>query len=192
MRHGGHRWRARAEVDEALVNELGVREGMVVVDVGSGAGRFAIPMARRVGPGGLVYAIDVDREALDELEKWAREEGLENVRAILADATAGLPLGSSVADLVLMANVLHDFVRAGAGDRVVREAHRVLKPGGLLDVVEFKKDVVAMGPPPWLRIEPSEVIEIARAEGFEVAEVKELGRTHYLVKLVKPSAIARF
>lgn len=187
MWHGRwHGW-AHFKVDENLINELSISEGMTVIDIGSGPGRFSIPIARRVGSRGIVYAIDIDQEALDLLSERAAREGLSNIKTIRADVTAGLPIGSSVADLALMANVLHGFIHEGSGDKVVRETYRVLKPNGVLAVIEFKKSLTSMGPPVWLRVEPKMVIEIAETAGFRTVELKDFGQTHYMLKFVKPA-----
>ncbi|PVU73860.1 hypothetical protein DDW07_00940, partial [Acidilobus sp. SCGC AC-742_E15] len=113
-----------------MLSALDLKEGMIVADLGSGPGRFTIPIAKAVGAKGKVYAIDIDEGSLKELSEAARSEGLSNVETIRADLTKGIPLPESHLDLVFMANVLHDLVHSGTGDFIIKEVERVLKPGG--------------------------------------------------------------
>ena len=185
MGHHGHR--GLFAVPSEWFSLLELKEGEIVVDVGSGPGRFAIPIAKIVGPSGKVYAIDIDEGALNDVRERASQEGLTNVVAVRADAVEGLPLPAGTADLVLMANVLHDFVRSGHGLRVLGEVARVLKGGGRLAVFEFAKRFTAFGPPPWIRVSPEEVIELATAAGFELSKrVDDIGHSHYFLMFRKP------
>jgi ubiquinone/menaquinone biosynthesis C-methylase UbiE len=110
---------------------------MTVVDIGSGPGRFTIPIAKLIAPG-EVYAIDVDEDSLEELQRRAKEEGMTNVNVVRADVTKGIPLPEGLADLALLANVLHDFIHEGASQVVLSNVKRLLKPGGRVAVFEFK------------------------------------------------------
>src|SRR5512136_2514101 len=69
-----------------ILAAIGLSAGMVFVDVGCGEGYFALPAARRVGPGGKVYAADINADAVAALREQARAEGLTNLSA---DVKAG-------------------------------------------------------------------------------------------------------
>ncbi len=92
-----------------------------------------------------------------------------------------------MADIVIMANVLHDFIHEGVSQAVLRTAVRLLKRGGRLAVYEFKKGSLSFGPPQWLRVDPEKVIEELRAAGLASIDViQNVNETHYLVIGVKP------
>jgi Methylase involved in ubiquinone/menaquinone biosynthesis len=118
---------------------------MIVADLGSGPGRFTIPIAKAVGGKGKVYAIDIDEGSLKELSEAARSEGLSNVETIRADLTKGIPLPESRLDLVFMANVLHDLVHSGRGDFIIKEVERVLKPGAPLLCLSSRSPLPYLG-----------------------------------------------
>ncbi len=182
------RWMTRhlmthMHIDDAEINKLGLQEGMKVADVGSGPGRYSIPMARRVGSKGIVYAIDIDEEALNMLEQSAKGEGLNNIITIRADVTHGIPLDASSVDMVLMANVLHDFHHEGLSVPVLRETYRILRSDGRLVVIERKKDA-PFGPPYWLRLEPEEVNRLISSVGFKVLGLDEVNG-NYIVMAIK-------
>ncbi len=164
-----------------IIKQLPLSPGINVADIGSGPGRFSIPIAQLVKPG-KVYAIDVDEESLSLLSSEAARLGVDNIEVIRADVTKGVPLPDSSIDLALMANVFHDFVHEGSASKVLSETLRVLKPEGLLAIVEFKKDVTLFGPPPWLRLSPDEVISVLSSNGFKLKDGPTgASGTHYIL-----------
>jgi ubiquinone/menaquinone biosynthesis C-methylase UbiE len=112
----------------------GVTGGGTWADLGAGTGAFTLALAELVGPGGEVIAVDRDRGALRGLERALRPGGA-TVRTLGADFTKPIDLASL--DGVVMANSLH-FVHDKAP--VLALVHRMLKPSGLLLLVDYDAD----------------------------------------------------
>jgi ubiquinone/menaquinone biosynthesis C-methylase UbiE len=147
---------------DQIMDALGIADGAVVADVGAGGGWFTVRLARRVGPNGLVYAEDVQRQMADAIERRVSREGLANVRTIVGlDADPGLPEGQI--DAVLMVDAYHEVK-----DRVelMRNIARALRPGGRLGIVDFRKDGWGPGPPMDERIVADTVVADARLAGL--------------------------
>lgn len=88
-----------------VMDEIGIRRGMTVADVGAGDGWFTFYLADRVGPSGRVIAEDIDARAMDALRERCAEQRLSNVSVVVGDREdPTLPVGS--VDVVLMVNVL--------------------------------------------------------------------------------------
>ena len=71
-------WEARCNIyqpPEKVMDAIGVKSGMVIGEVGAGRGRYVVPMARRVGDKGRVYANDIDEEALEYVRFRCRRDG---------------------------------------------------------------------------------------------------------------------
>ena len=84
--------RAVWQKPDQIMDALGIADGAKVADIGAGAGWFTMRLARRVGPNGVVYASDVQREMLDVIRRRVAREGLRNVRLLLGeDSSLGLP-----------------------------------------------------------------------------------------------------
>ena len=160
---------------ELVLDRLGLKAGMVMADVGSGPGYFVLPAAKRIGPAGRVYALDVDQTMLDEVVKRTAAEGLGNVTPVLSQEDR-LPLPDRVVDIALLANVLHE---AGHPDRLLREVARVLRSGGSIGVVEWKKESQGWGPPPEHRLADSRVEALLRGCGCRDLDLFEVGPHHY-------------
>jgi arsenite methyltransferase len=67
---------------DAVIRVLNVRPGMVVADLGPGAGHFTLRLARAVDPGGVVYALDASQSTLDDLTRAADEDGITTLRTV--------------------------------------------------------------------------------------------------------------
>ena len=119
---------------------------MICIDLGSGTGVFSSRMVEIVGPKGMVYAVDNSAAMLDHLRLTNPPE---NLKLIQADA-ANTGLDSACADVCLAAFVLHEV---DSPETVIAEAYRLLKPGGLAVVVEWRMDT-GHGPPVHIRISP--------------------------------------
>jgi ubiquinone/menaquinone biosynthesis C-methylase UbiE len=175
--------RIEQEDPEAMLNALKIPRGATVADVGAGAGYHSIPLARRVGPDGVVLATDVQPEMLRMLRANARSAGLTNIKAIRCTQTnPGLPEGA--VDLVLMVDVYHE---CSDPDATLHGLMRALKPRGRLVLVEFR----ANDPKVEIRPEHTMTLEQVRREvepqGFVFKESLEFLPWQRIITFEKPA-----
>ena len=155
-----------------------LKAGETVLDLGSGGGIDALLSARRVGPTGKVYGLDMTDEMLALAEENKRESGLTNVE-FLKGEIENIPLPDNSVDLIISNCVIN---LSGDKPRVLREAFRVLKPGGRFAV----SDVVVRGEVPeairtsmelWIgciagALRDSEYVGLLTAAGFEEVDIE--------------------
>jgi ubiquinone/menaquinone biosynthesis C-methylase UbiE len=166
---------------EKTLQDIGLHEGMVLVDVGSGAGFFTMLAAETVGKTGKVYAVDKDGAAIERLNREAAKRNLLNVKAVASEAEETV-FCDACADVVFYSIVLHDF-RDPA--KVLQNAKHMLKPSGKLVNIDWKKRRMGFGPPFQIRFSEEKASELIEAAGFKVESVKDVGPYHYVV-IAKP------
>jgi ubiquinone/menaquinone biosynthesis C-methylase UbiE len=120
---------------ERVIQSLQIRPGDSIADVGAGSGYFTFLLAQAVGPGGTVYAVDIDKDMTDLVAKKAKEHGAKNVEVILAKPDDSLLPEGSV-DLVFTSNTYHHIENRVAYFAGLRKA---LRPGGRLAIIEFDR-----------------------------------------------------
>ncbi len=162
---------------EAVLAEIGLGPGHVFVDVGCGEGFFSVPASRVVGENGRVYALDINTEAVDRLRKFAEEHGLDNIVA-RAGAAERRVMCDGCADFVFLGIDLHDFSDPAA---VLRNAVSMLKPGGRLVDLDWKKEETPIGPPLEIRFDQEKAVGLIEGAGLRVESVRDHGPWHYLI-----------
>jgi ubiquinone/menaquinone biosynthesis C-methylase UbiE len=171
---------------DPVVAALHLREGATVVDIGAGTGYFALPIAAAVGPVGRVLAVDVAPAMLARLQSRLAEAGVANVQCVEAEASrTGLPSGC--ADLVFMAKVWHEFDDHAA---VLREARRLLQPGGRIALLDWRPDAEPdHGPPLAHRVASSAAQASIEEAGFTLLNSGNIGLYSWiLVANLSPAA----
>ena len=164
-----------------VLQALSLTPSTVFLDLGCGRGNYAIAVAESMGPRGKVYAVDAWQEGLEDLEEQAAARGLKNITTIHANLNEHIPLEDGTVDVVFMATVLHDLLREGSGEVAMDEIRRVLRPGGTLCIIEFKKVEDGPGPPLNVRLSPEETEKIITPFGFVKGRVTDVGPFHYLL-----------
>lgn len=163
---------------DKFFSQLKLTQETVFLDLASGVGRYSLEVAKRLGEYGEVHAVDLWAEGIEALNEMIREHHLTNIHTIIADITKPLPLASSFYDMCLLATVLHDLAEQ---DRkpLLQECYRLLKPNGILAVVEFKKIDYGPGPPVRIRLSKQDLEEQVVPHGFASLACDELGQYTY-------------
>ncbi len=140
------------------IDRLGLSPGMRVIDVGCGPGRLAIPVARAVGPDGIVFALDIQKGMLERLQKRVDAAGVKNIRPVLG-GIGQVEIESNSFDRALLVTVLGEIPDR---ESALKQIFRILKPGGILSITEIFPD-------PHYQTRTT-IRKLCQAAGFELDE----------------------
>jgi ubiquinone/menaquinone biosynthesis C-methylase UbiE len=158
-----------------LIDRMGLKGGMRVLDVGCGPGRLTIPLAKHVGPKGEVVALDIQEKMLQKLEERIKNNHLSNVRLLLGDVGKGKILEENSFDCAILVTVLGEIPDKKSA---LKEIFKALKPEGILSVTEVLPD------PDFQK--QSKVLRLAAAVGFVL--VKKYGNIlTFTMNFIKPN-----
>lgn len=167
-----------ALIDPSIVfEEIGLAEGMRVADLGCGrTGQFVFPTAAVVGDKGIVYAVDVIQSVLENIQHNARSAGFTNIETIWADLekVGQTPIPTASLNVCFLVNVLFSVHDMGS---VIFEAGRLLKSGGALVVIDWKKPLGNLQPPAILN--PDDIKSFASKSDLFFSGTAEPGEYHF-------------
>ena len=127
--------RAAGASPERVIDSLGVSEGDIVADIGSGGGYYSLAFGRRVGETGRVYAIDTEEQNLAYVKQQAEEQAIHSIATVLSGGDE-IQLPQASIDLIFTRNIVHHLSEPVAYFAALK---RFLKPDGRVAVIDYRK-----------------------------------------------------
>ena len=166
-----------------IVETLGLRPGMRVADIGAGTGLFSRLIAKQVGEGGTVFAVDLVPAFVDLIRKRAQADGLAQIKPVLCDERS-VNLTEHSIDVAFLCDVYHHFEFPKSS---LASIHKALRPGGEFVLVEFRR--VPGESSDWVlnhvRAGQDQFTEEIQQAGFEVVSQVDWLTENYLVRFRK-------
>jgi ubiquinone/menaquinone biosynthesis C-methylase UbiE len=168
----------RAELMNDWMDALRVKPGARVLEIGAGPGYVSLALAERVGPKGLIYAVDRSADALAYLERLQTERGIGQIQRIAADAAVLEPT-SVQAGSALITMVLH---HANDPPAILRNVARCVPPGAPVVIGEFHPEgPCSSGPPHENRLSPEQIAGWCEQAGLAVISLRRQTPEHYML-----------
>ena len=155
--------RAREERPELLLRELVLVLGMTVADIGAGTGYYTWQLAKQVGPGGRVYAVEVQPEMIGMLDSQMAKRGVRNVVSVQGTETS-VKLPPASIDLAIMVDVYHELAYPL---EVLESIVSALKPEGRVVFVEYRAEDPAVAIKPLHKMSKLQIRREATAHGLK-------------------------
>lgn len=178
--------RDHTQKPEELLRLLDLRPGMVVADIGVGAGYMLPFLAKAVGPDGLVVAEDIHDDFLEKAREYAAQQGLGNVQFVRGTGRDPRLAPRSV-DLALTLDAYHHYDYPA---EMLAGLHRGIRPGGRLVVVDFyrRRDAMPSGNAmEHIRADQPEVIQEIEAAGFRLLSRRDhIPGSQYVLVFERP------
>lgn len=165
-----------ADIPPAFIRDrLHLEKPEVVVEIGAGTAFFSIAFCELLSPR-KVFACDVSEAMID----WVKENVSPRYPTIIPvkNEESSVPLDDGIADLLFMINLHHELDEPSL---TVKEAFRILKPGGEIFIVDWKKKDMSEGPPIEIRCLPDQVKRQMVTAGFSGLQVFEDMPKHFLI-----------
>jgi ubiquinone/menaquinone biosynthesis C-methylase UbiE len=163
------------EIVQSLREKKYVLKGMKGADFGCGGGYFTSLLAKEVGPEGMIYAIDIQEDAIKEAQEFLKNLGIFNVKFLIQDLEINSGLENDSLDFVFISQVLYQSENP---EKIVKEAYRVLKKDGYLIIIEPQEENFLFQGQNVYR--PEKVTLILENIGFTLKEINQ-NNNYYLI-----------
>ena len=165
-----------------VITALNLKPNEVVADIGAGSGYFTFRLAHHVGDAGRVYAVDVNPDMIVHLNRRIRDLQVKNVVSILSAPDDPLLADASI-DRFFICDTWHHIENHASYLALMK---KMLKPGGQVVMIDFKKAETPVGPPMDMRISRDDLLREMEVNGFRLAaEHTFLPHQYFLVFKVK-------
>jgi arsenite methyltransferase len=151
---------------QEVIAAMGLKKGEVIADIGAGSGYFAFRFAQHVGAGGRVYAVDINADMILYMNRHIRDQNLKNVVTILSAPDDPLLMDASI-DRFFICNTWHHVENR---IQYLALMKKMLKPGGQIIVLDYKKEKLPVGPPPEMKLAREDVLREMESAGFKLAK----------------------
>ena len=173
-----------------IINSLNLKGDENFMDAGCGDGHASIEALKILNDDGTVYGVDIYEPSIEDLNKY--EHDITNLIPLVGDLTDHVDVDDDSMDVILMINVFHGFKAVRKLDETVEELKRIIKPGGKIAIMDYKKQETRHGPPYPVRSSPEELEELFNKHGLKLVSLNddtgediEQGKSHYLIVFTK-------
>jgi len=159
------------------LKQFGIREDMVVADLGAGTGFYSIPLAFMV-PHGKVYAIEIQKDFLTTIKNKIKEAKLNNIECFWGNVEkiGGTKIKDEVVDAAVVSNILFQIENK---EKFIEEVRRILKPQGKVLVIDWSDDSSLIGHNSKLIISKDKILGMFEKKGFVYDRDINAGSHHY-------------
>ncbi|PIT94081.1 hypothetical protein COU00_00875 [Candidatus Falkowbacteria bacterium CG10_big_fil_rev_8_21_14_0_10_43_11] len=170
---------------QIVIEKAQIGERMRVGDLGCGrTGHFVFPIAFAVGERGLVYAVDILKDVLSNIERRAQQENIKQIKIVWSNLEMfkATSIESSSLDVTLLINILY---QSNKRTEIIREAVRLMKRGGKLIIIDWKRIATPFGPSIEERLNKENLLAVCQRLGLELTEEFSAGAYHFGMVFLK-------
>ena len=162
---------------QAILDTIGVESSEVVADIGCGIGYFTFALSEAVGKDGLVYALDIQPEMLEDVQSKITENNIKNVIPLVTKEYE-LTLEEASVGTALLCTVMHEVKMR---EKFLKEVNRILCVNGRVVIIEWIKKDSDYGPPADHRLDKNVLKRNLVRTGFKEIEIQDFNEYFYIV-----------
>jgi len=170
---------------QTIIEKCEIGDRMRVADLGcGGSGHFVFPIANVIGENGIIYAVDILKNNLANIDKRAKQENLKQIKTIWSNLEIfkATKIENASLDVGLLINVLY---QSNKREEMIREAIRMVKKGGKLLIVDWKNTRSPFGPSLEERVNKENLVIVCQRLGMELLEEFNTGEYHFGLVFLK-------
>ena len=168
---------------ETILHAAQIKPGMRIADIGAGTGLYSIAFAQQTGEKGLVYAVDISRNFVRNIELRGENQGLKNIKGIINNQKE-IGLAQNSIDLAFICDTYHHFEYPLT---TLQSVYQALSTGGKLIIIDFKRDPHISTP--WVmghvRANKEKVIKEVESIGFKLTDDKNILENSFFLSFIK-------
>ena len=159
------------------LKQFGLRDDMLVADLGAGTGFYSIPAAQMV-PRGKVYAIEIQRDFLNTIKNKAKDANINNIECLHGniEKKGGTKLKDGIVDAVIVSNILFQIENK---ERFIEEVKRILKTEGRVLLIDWLDGLPLIGTDSVKILPKEKAREMFETKGFSFDREIDAGLHHY-------------
>lgn len=163
---------------DLVFDQFDTKEGMIVADLGCGSGFMTTKAAKIVGDDGVVYAVDVQKKVISEINSKIKLFNLRNIKPIWAnlEKVGSTNIPDNSVDISLLVQILHQSKKR---DKIFAETKRITKKGGLVLIIEWNKKESIFGTPKKLSLDKILLRKEAISNGLKYIKDIKTDKLHY-------------
>jgi len=168
---------------EAILHATQIKPGMRIADIGAGTGLYSIAFAQQTGEKGIVYAVDISKDFVRNIELRAKNQGLKNIQGIINNQKE-IGLAQNSIDLAFICDTYHHFEYPLT---TLRSVYQALDSGGKLIIIDFKREPHISTS--WImghvRANKEKVINEVESIGFKLKADRNILEGNFFLSFVK-------
>lgn len=167
---------------DLLIKKVGIKPGMIIADYGCGSGFFVRKVSPLIGKTGIIYAVDVMKEVLLNLQKIANLSGCQNIKTIWSDLER-FGVTAIPSDSLDIGFVMNTFSQSNKVKEFLLEVKRMIKPNGRIVVTDWTKEAISMiAPSKESRVDVEDIRKVAsEVGGLKELEAYNPTKNHYCI-----------
>lgn len=166
---------------QAILNTIKLEESKIIADIGCGIGYFTFPISEAVGESGIVYALDIENEMLEDIKRKIIKTEIKNVIPLISKEYE-FPLNEGSVEVAFICTMIHEVkIR----EKFLKEVNRILRTNGKIIIIEWIKEYIDYGPPIEHRIDKDVLSGELLRTGFKDINIIDLNEYFYIISATK-------